>query len=416
MIRGGVSVALVASVIGSVACGGGDSTAEQDAEAGWNVVDSAGVRLVTNLAPAWTEAEAWRLGGAPVLDIGALDGPAATQFFQVSDGALLSDGGFVVAGFGSYDLRRFDSEGSHMWTAGREGDGPGEFRGLTSIGVGPGDTLLAYDFRHRRISRWAPDGSFTDARALEGVDEGGFPFVDALLPDGRVVFTFRSFAAGDLPPPGEVRRDPVEVWVASPGDSASVLIGEFPGPEWLIMRQSETAQGARLISGAPPFARSTITTADADGVWVGDSDRPEVLRYGFDGTPQAVVRLSLAPVPVTDDLVARALAEQLDEANDAEEEDLARQRWEELPLPEFLPYFEELAVDGLGNLWIRAFQAPGDRTRTWYVLGADDGRWLGTVTFPDRVSPLEIGGETVLARFGDELDVTHVQMWELIKP
>jgi hypothetical protein len=45
-----------------------------------------------------------------------------------------------------------------------------------------------------------------------------------------------------------------------------------------------------------------------------------------------------------------------------------------------------------------------------------EGRWLGTVTTPDRVSPLDIGEDWVLARFGDELDVEHVQLWDLIKP
>ena len=104
-----------------------------------------------------------------------------------------------------------------------------------------------------------------------------------------------------------------------------------------------------------------------------------------------------------------------EDADDFEEKDLARQRWEDLPLPESLPYFEALEGDRLGNLWIRSYQAPGDEIRTWHVLAAD-GEWLGTVTFPDRVSPLEIGEDYVLARFGDELDVEHVHMWELIKP
>lgn len=72
-------------------------------------------------------------------------------------------------------------------------------------------------------------------------------------------------------------------------------------------------------------------------------------------------------------------------------------------------------VDRIGNLWVRAYQAPGDEYRTWHVFTAD-GAWLGAVTFPDRFSPLEIGDDFVLARFGDELDVEHVQIRELIKP
>jgi hypothetical protein len=408
--------ALIAgSFIGITACGDGGSTLT-DGVAGEAIVrDSGGVRIVENHAPSWAAGTGWRLADSPRLDLGSLDGPEAMQFFQISDGAWLSDGGFVVSGFGSHDLRRFASDGRHVWTAGREGDGPGEFRGLMSVAAGPGDTLLTYDFRHRRISRWAPDGSFLDARALEGVEEGGFPFVQTLLPDGRAVYSFLYFAMNELPAPGEVRRDPIEVRIAAPGDSVALPLGEFPGTERVIMRQSETASGARVISGSPPFARVTATAADPAGVWVGDSDLPQVLRYDMNGKLVAVVQLPFEPVPVTPDLVARALAEQLDEADDQEERDLARQRWEELPLPEFLPWFEDLVVDRAGNLWVRAYQAPGVEIRTWHVF-TTDGEWLGAVEFPDRFSPLEIGDEFVLARFGDELDVEHVQIRELIKP
>ena len=410
------SLLVVGAVCGFVACGGGDSTDEPEVVVGSSVVDSAGIRIVTNFSPAWADANGWRLAESPRLDLGALEGPAATQFFQVSDGAVFSDGGFVVSGFGSHDLRRFDATGGHLWTTGREGDGPGEFRGLMTIAPAPGDTLLTYDFRQRRISRWAPGGTLVDNRPLEGVDEGGFPFVETLLPDGRAVYTFLYFAVDDPPKPGELRRDPLEVRVATPGDSAALLLGEFPGREFVIMRESQTSDGVRVISGSPPFARITTTASDEGGVWVGDNDRPEILRYGLDGALQMIVRLPFESVDVTPDLVQRALAEELEDVDDQEEEDLARQRWEELPIPETLPYFEALELDRIGNLWVREFQAPGDPTRTWHVFAAEAGTWLGAVTFPDRVSPLEIGDDYVLARFGDELDVEHVQIWELIKP
>lgn len=412
----GRSALAVVLILGLGACGGERSSAGNDVSATSSTLDSAGVSIVTNYAPTWPESGGWRLADSPRLDIGSLEGPPATQFFQVSDGALLSDGGFVVSGFGSHDLRRFEAAGGHLWTAGREGDGPGEFRGVATLGVGPGDTIIAYDFRQRRITRWAPDGTMVDSRSLEGVDEGGFPFVESLLPDGRALYTFRFFSFDDPPTPGEVRRDPVEIRVASPGDPAALLVGEFPGRAVVIFRESETAEGVRMISGSPPFARTTTVVADEHGIWVVDTDRPEILRYGLDGTLQKIVRLPLEPVPVTSALVARALAAQLEDADDEEERDLARQRWEELPIPETLPFFAALQVDRDFNLWLRAFPAPGDTTRSWYVVSAGYGTWLGTVNFPDRVSPLDIGENYVLTRFGDELDVEHIQLWELIKP
>lgn len=377
------------------------------------VRDSAGIRIVEHPLPGSATGPTWRLADTPLLDLGGLEGPDATQFFEIGDGTLLPDGGFVLAGFGSHDLRRFGPDGRHLWTAGREGDGPGEFEGLTSVTAGPGDTLFAYDFRQRRVSRWAPDGTFLDSRPLEGVEGAGFPFVERLLPDGRAVYTWRTFGVDGLPPEGEIRRDTIEVRVAVPGRGEAMRIGRFPGPEMLIMRQSETAQGVRLVSGSPPFARSTHVAATPAAVWVGDGAQPVVRRFGYDGALEVLVRLPLAARPVDPAMVRAGLEAQLERAEDQEERDLARQRWEDLPLPDALPFFEALETDADGNLWVRAFQAPNEKSRTWLVL-SPDGTWLGSLAMPDRYGPLAIGRNALLARYADELDVEHVQLREIV--
>ncbi len=74
-----------------------------------------------------------------------------------------------------------------------------------------------------------------------------------------------------------------------------------------------------------------------------------------------------------------------------------------------------MQVDRLGNVWVQQFEIPGSPSRTWSVFGAD-GEWLGDVDVPDRFRPLEIGDDYVLGRYGDELDVEHIQLWELVKP
>jgi hypothetical protein len=402
----------VAAVFLLAACGEAGDTGATGT--GPIVRDSAEIRIVEHRPSDRIGASRWSLAETPRLDLGGLEGPPATQFFQIGGGTLLPDGGFVLAGFGSHDLRRFGPNGRHLWTAGREGDGPGEFEGLTSVTAGPGDTLFAYDFRQRRVSRWAPDGTFLDSRQLEGVEGAGFPFVERLLPDGRAVYTWRTFGVDGLPPEGEIRRDTIEVRVAVPGRGEATRIGRFPGPEMLIMRQSETAQGMRLISGSPPFARSTHVAATPAAVWVGDGAEPVVRRYGYDGTLEIIVRLPVAARPVDQAMVRAGLEAQLEGAEDQEERDLARQRWEELPLPEALPFFEALETDAEGNLWVGAFQAPNEETRTWLVL-SPAGTWLGSLAMPDRYGPLAIGRDGLLARYADELDVEHVQLREIVR-
>lgn len=390
---------------------------EAGPQAGSNATrDSAGIHIVENASPALEPGKEWHLGDAPLLDLGRLDGPEETQFFQVSSGTRLSDGSFVLGSFGSHDLRRFSAAGDHMWTVGREGEGPGEFSGLMRVVAGPGDTLLTYDFRQRRISRFAPNGSLVDSRPLEGQIENGFAFVESLLPDGRAVYRLRVFGGADgLPPEGEIRRDTIGVHLAgAPGDPV-IEIGSFPGAETVVLRSGETEGGFNIMISSAAFGRSTEIAADLAGVWIGDTERYEIHRFSPAGNLEAIVRREFEPVLVDDALVAVAMREDLDDADDEEERRAIRKRWEDFPMPPTLPAYEGMLVDARGNLWVQSFEIPGAPERTWSVF-TSAGTWLGDVEFPDRFSPLEIGDDYVLARFGDELDVEHIQLWELIKP
>jgi hypothetical protein len=379
--------------------------------------DSAGILIVENAAPGWKEGHEWHLADEPFLHIGGLDGPAETQFFQVSGGTRLSDGSFVLGSFGSHDLRRFTADGEHLWTVGREGEGPGEFTGLTEVAAGPGDTVLTYDFRQRRLSRFAPDGSFLDARTLEGAGENGFAFVEVLLPDGRAVYTWRVFGGGaDGPPPeGEIRRDTISIHVSgAPGDTVRE-IGRFPGPEMVVLQAGTTDGSFNITISSSAFARSTEVAAGDTELWIGDTDLFEIRRYGFDGRLEAMARRTFDPVVVDDALIDRAMAEELERADDDNERRMIRRRWEDIPVPATLPAYETMGVDRIGNLWAQSFEVPGAPERIWSVF-TPEGTWLGDVEFPDRFRPLEIGDDYVLGRFGDELDVEHIQLWELVKP
>lgn len=412
-MRNSAAIASLLPVVALVAAACGEAPTVASVS---SVRDSAGVRIVESVAPAWTGSDAWRLGDAPSLDVGRLDGPAETQFFRVSAGTRLSDGSFVLGSFGSHDLRRFSAAGEHLWTVGREGEGPGEFVGLTEVVAGPGDTILTYDFRQRRFSRFAPDGAFIDSRSLDGPSEAGFGFVETLMADGSAVFTWRELDRGEGPPSeGEVSRDTVNIRMVHPAREGSVEIGTFPGAETVVLQSGETEGGFTIAIGPTPFARSTEVAGGTSGVWLGDTDRFEIRRYGVNGSLEAITRRSWTPVVVDDALIQRAIDEELEDAADDDQRRFVRRRWESVPTPETLPAFEAIRVDRLGNAWVQQFEVPGAPERIWSVFD-EDGTWLGDVAFPDRFRPLEIGDDYVLGRFGDDLDVEHVQVWELIKP
>ncbi|WP_419167057.1 6-bladed beta-propeller [Candidatus Palauibacter sp.] len=100
------------------------------------------------------------------------------------DSALGPDGFVYVADVSSMQIIAFDPNGDVAWKSGRQGEGPGEFRGLYRITVGADGTIHAFDRATSSISRLTSDGSFVDRRRLEFA----FPAMNDLVAtaDGRV--------------------------------------------------------------------------------------------------------------------------------------------------------------------------------------------------------------------------------------
>jgi hypothetical protein len=95
-----------------------------------------------------------------------------------------------------------------------------------------------------------------------------------------------------------------------------------------------------------------------------------------------------------------------------------RQFWQrafaEMPVPETMPAYSQFMVDAAGNLWVEEYNRPGDDQPRWVVFDPN-GVMLGTIETPKRFRLYEIGVDYVLGRGVDELDVEHIQMYELLK-
>lgn len=128
-------------------------------------VDSAGTQVVVNASPLWGPGEGWRVTAEPLLSLGVVGAPPlAQQFHHIEGVTRMSDGTVVVLNTGSGEVRAFDSGGSHLWSAGGLGPGPGEMsdhRGKRLLRR-EGDTLLVIS-----ESTWItfdPEGRLADQR------------------------------------------------------------------------------------------------------------------------------------------------------------------------------------------------------------------------------------------------------------
>src|SRR5688572_26968412 len=94
--------------------------------------DSAGIRIIDNIKPAWSHGREWRVSEKPTLDIGG--GPTADQQLgRIAGVTRLTDGRIVVADQSTLQLKFFDASGRHLQSVGGNGQGPGEFKDFSTI-------------------------------------------------------------------------------------------------------------------------------------------------------------------------------------------------------------------------------------------------------------------------------------------
>ncbi len=388
------------------ACGGGDSAAS-----GAVVRDSAGVRIVQSDRPAWKDGEGWTVGDAPSLDIGVMDGEAAYQLDGVRSVARLSDGRILIASSGSSDLRLFGPDGRHLLSTGREGGGPGEFRGLEWAGVGAGDTLLAWDAREKRLTVFSPGGTLVRTVQPRG-PEGQFPLVSGILADGSLVVTGGISADGFKM--GEYRESMSYHRFATDGRALGEL-GRFSGMEAFVMQLDNVILQDQVL-----FGRNGGVHPAGNELMVTDNDRYEVRFLGVDRTLRRIVRRPHAPVrvkPADVEAFFAARDGEVAEGGAAQTATFRRMRERQrqvLPRRETFPAFNEARTDAEGNLWVEQYARPGDEPPRWDVFDRE-GRWLGTVATPAGLKVHQVGPDWILGVEKDEMEVEHVRMYPLVK-
>lgn len=400
-------MALLSVVLGSLAVAGCGGAGE--ASSGFEVRDSAGITIVENTAPRWSDEAEWRLAESPSLDIGVLEGAPEYQLYQVRGAVRLDDGRIVIANGGSHELRLYSPDGEHIESVGREGEGPGEFKGMGSLIRVGGDSLLIWDWNNRRASIFDTGGHFARTFRLEPPrDESAWPYPIDLFADGTLLADAgRVFMSGEVQ--SGVSRDST-LYLRYDRDGVLIdSIGRFPGAESFVASRENFVTVTGLAFGRVP----RIAPAGR-GFYYGNSDAYEIGQYGMDGSPRRLIRKPQPNLAVTQADIDLYVEERLEGATSESWRQRLEKMLSDMPYHETMPAISDLEVDAAGNLWVGEYRRPGDDEPRWSVFDGE-GRLLGEVRMPPRFSVFEIGPDYVLGRWTDELDVEHVQLYELIK-
>jgi len=371
------------------ACGGaGDG-------AGAPIVrDSAGIEIVENTAPALST-PAWTISAEPEVAIGVLDGEPNYQLYQVGTVMRLADGRIVVANGGTHQVRFYGPDGRFIRSIGNKGAGPGEFEALNRVGRYGSDSLMVYDWRHRRISVFDTAGTFARSFMVQ-LSAGEYPASVSPLPDGRLlVSTGSSFTPQSQ---SGLHRDSITYYVLSSTGTVLDTLGRFPG--W----ESWVQTGDRSVSvTSRAFGRGGYVVPVEDFFYAADNDRWEIRLHRLDDQSVVrIIRLAHTPVAVTPDDIERYRQERA-----IQERMLA-----DMPYPETYPVFASFMVDHLNHLWVAHYRRPGEVERRWYVFDSD-GRLLFEIETPAGLVVTEIGRDYLVGTHRDDLDVEHVLLYGL---
>ncbi len=347
------------------------------------------------------------LADEPLLRIGMFDGPPEYLFGEVTGAIRLEDGSVVVADEQSYEVRLFDANGIHLWTSGQEGEGPGEFKGLTLLRNCPGSPITVFDWALERITELEPDGSVADVRSVGAL--GVHPYGDpACTPGGELVFVpwpdFVSVWEGLNVAEGDTYRWTMTLdWQRS--DGVVTLRSGIPGGERRYYGRGDSPK---------TWGREMVFAVAPTGVWFGSADNYDLQQVDWTGSLRRIARWSGPSLNVTRGHVRKFLEARLaDYASPEERQSFERDRWPDIRqgLPDRFPAYEGLLSLPDGSFWVTTheWRAPDQELH----LLDPDGNWIRRLTIAAGAILMDAGPDWVLLLQHDEFDAPIVAVYPL---
>lgn len=375
--------------------------------------DSAGVLIVENARPAWSDGERLSLAAKPRLMIGnAAD--SSYSFRQVRGVMLLTDGRIAVADGASLQLRLFSSQGRFLSASAGKGNGPGQILNMHSVRRLDGDTI-AINSSLARASLYSSTGQFVRTMGFSPrVVPPARPFLlVALLHSGLGVVTPLPDVAPH--PIGARWTESLSLKLVTDSSSAPRELGTVP---YIEMEQVSSGPTQIWLSSVGVFA------ASGDRFYAGFGDRYQIRVYASDGKLQSIIQRAWTPTAITADDWERWVVEwsKLWVRTTGAERERDIQKVRESPWAEANPAFSQFIVDRSGRLWVREAHwqdaiAAGSLDdlpavpSVWSVFDSR-GRWLGDVSMPTGFLPFEIGRDYVTGILRVD-NVNHVAIYEL---
>ncbi len=354
-----------------------------------------------------------RADSVPLLRIGAVDGPDAYLFSDIAGAARLADGRIVAVVRGMHEARMFGADGSHLWSSGRHGSGPGEYKyprllgSCSSLASG----AVVYDSWNSAVTILdAEDGSVVTSHRTSL-----FPFGYGVscAPGGRLALS--SFEQANYPSDGVYRWKQSLAYADPPYSGVETFRKGLPGAE----RFQYFKEGASSpLSGPRPWGRELHFAATEEGAWVGTGDDYVTEFLDWTGAATRRIRWKGPEQEATSEDRDR-LRTRIIEGHRI----LAIPNWraaaegywqeESRFLPNRFPSTSRILASRGGGIWIEQFLRPGKK-RNWLYFDENE-EWTGTLEVSARWELLDAGADWILVRrMTSDLNVEYLELYALL--
>ena len=377
--------------------------------------DSAGIQIVVNRVPTWKAGDEWKITADPTFIIGgATDDRPDRIFHEINSAFRLSNGTTFVVDHSDQHVRIFDSAGKLIRTAGRAGDGPGEFSTIWRTFRLAGDTIVVTG--ERRDVTWLT-GSGDLVRGFSPADVYSTAF--AMFIDGGIVAVplkagpgMRAPTPAEMSGRGSKAKAYYSTYHIADRDGKSVHdLGRF--------EYSKRTGGAfELLYGA------RLYQVARERYYLGYGEEYSIKVFDRKGKLAKMVRREVPVVPVSkeEEEYAREIRRQRTPKGGVAEE--------ELPFLEpsvHHPFFSEILVDGAEHLWVREYRKhedgidrsipqprEGGQPQRFNIFDPD-GHWLGSVEAPNQLQITDIGADYIAGIWRDADLVESVRVYGLTR-
>ena len=362
------------------------------------VAPSDGMQVVRSERPVWSNESPWTLSGTPSLDLARTGSGPAHEFFRVTDLLRLPDGRIVVGDFGALEVRCYSKKGQLLWSCGRRGDGPGEFRWITRLSRMRGDSIVAFDRSLNRATILSSTGEL--GRVVSFGSELQRVRRLQSYSDSLFLALTESFAGSMTP--GNYRI-PLAVVLLGPEGSVLDTLRMIGGSEGFL-----SASG---VDGALPFGKNGHLAVEGHEFLVGTADSLAFDRYSAPWTLSQTVSVPGYELGLTSQQIDSTRQALLRRGDGRPHPSDVIEAIESIKIPDHRPGYSRLLLDEEGYAWAAQSHAyfTAERWVPWEVF-APTGQWLGRFNTPVGFQVFRIGADHILGVQLDELDVEHVQL------